>query len=117
MQITESAVGTALRGAMTQWAVSLPTVAVWIAGIIFAFVRWQRNPKVSLLVIVSCGLSLLATLVMPVVMHLAFAVIRPSGSSLPTVSMVVSFVWACLAAVSGGLLIYAAFVDRTQQHA
>ena len=112
MQITETAVVTALKGATTQWAYSFPMVAVWIAGIIFAFVRWRRSPKVSLLVIVSCGLSLLVTLVMPVVMYLAFAVVRPTGTSLPTVSMVVSFVWACLTAVSGGLLIYAAFVDR-----
>jgi hypothetical protein len=114
MQITAGAVGAALKSAMTQWAVSLPTVAVWITGIIFAFIRWRRSPKVSLPVIVSCGLSLLATLVMPVVMYLAFAMIRSNGPSLPIVSMAVSFVWACLVAVSGGLLIYAAFVDRRE---
>ena len=115
MNITESAVTSALTNAMSQWAHSLPMVVVWIAGILFAFGRWRRSPKVSLLVMISCSLSLLSTLVMPVLMHLAFTFVRPSVASMPVVSMCVSLVWASLTAVSSGLLIYAALVDRPER--
>ncbi len=114
MQITETSVVAALKAAMYQWACSFPMVVVWIAGMIFAFVRWRRSPKVSLLVTISCGLSLLVTLVMPLAMHFAFALVRPSDTLTAAVSMVVSVVWTCLAAVSSGLLIYAALVDRRE---
>ena len=115
MEITEKAVTTAITHAMSQWAFSLPVIVVWIAGLVFAFGFWRRNPKVALLVMMSCGLSLLTTVVMPVVTQLAFALMRPTATSMPVMSMCVRAVWTCLAAVSGGLLIYAAFVDRPQQ--
>ncbi|MFZ1935333.1 MAG: hypothetical protein WCB27_20125 [Thermoguttaceae bacterium] len=99
---------------MSQWAVSLPTVAVWIVGLLFAFGRWRQSPKVSLLVMISCGLSLLATFLMPLVMYSAIALLRPATMSIPVVSLAISVVWHCLAAISGGLLLYTAFVDRPQ---
>jgi hypothetical protein len=101
-----------IRQAMQQWASSLPMVVVWIVGILFAFARWRKHPKVSLLVMLSCALSLLMTLVMPIAWHFVFAAVRPSGESTRYVSLAVSFLWACLAAVSSGLLIYAALVNR-----
>jgi len=115
MEITEAALGSAITSAASQWAFSLPMVVVWMAGIFFAFGRWRRSPKVALLVMISCGLSLLVTLVMPIVMHLAFTLVRPTVASMPVVSMAVSVVWTCLAAVSSGLLIYAALVDRPER--
>jgi hypothetical protein len=115
MDLTDSTIVAALKGAMTNWAVSSPMVIVWIVGIFFAFARWRRSPKVSLLVIISCGLSLLMTLVMPVVQQLALTLNRPYGSrSFSVIMMAVSLVWTCFAAVSGGLLIYAAFADRPE---
>jgi hypothetical protein len=110
MEMMDTTVVSAIKSAMSQWAFSSPMVVVWMVGILFAFGRWRRSPKVSLLVIVSCGLSLLVTLVMPIVTHLAFTLVRPNVAS-----MCVSLVWACLAAVSSGLLIYAALVDRPER--
>ena len=115
MEMMDTTVVSAIKSAMSQWAFSSPMVVVWMVGILFAFGRWRRSPKVSLLVIVSCGLSLLVTLVMPIVTHLAFTLVRPNVASMPAVSMCVSLVWACLAAVSSGLLIYAALVDRPER--
>jgi hypothetical protein len=115
MDITDSAIITALKGAMSNWAVSFPMVIVWIVGIFVAIARWRRSPKVSLLVIISCGLSLLTTLVMPVVQQLALTLNGPyNGAWFSTILMAVSLVWTCFAAVSGGLLIYAAFADRPE---
>jgi hypothetical protein len=115
MSLTESNLSSAITGAVQQWAISLPMIGMWIAGLLFAFSRWRRNPKVSLLVIVSCGLSLAETLVMPVVTHIVCTVITPTGGSIPAVWMAVSFLTACLAALSSGLLIYAALVDRPER--
>jgi hypothetical protein len=104
--------------AMQQWACELPVIAVWIGGILFAFGHRRRNMKVAMLVMVSCGLSLVTTLVMPVLMHLTYTLFRPSvASGFPSISFVsmgVIVVWACLSAFSTGLLIYAVFVDRPQ---
>ena len=105
---------TAMKVVLSQWAYSLPIVLVWMAGLLFAFRCWRRNRRVSLLVAISCGLSLLVTFVMPIVSQFTFALFRPSYSSFPFLSMAVSVVWHCLAAISSGLLIYAAFVDRPQ---
>jgi hypothetical protein len=107
---------TAMKAVLSQWAYSLPIVLVWMAGLLFALRCWRRNRRVSLLVAISCGLSLLVTLVMPIVSQFAFALFRPSYSSVPFLflSMAVSVLWHCLAAISSGLLIYAAFVDRPQ---
>jgi hypothetical protein len=113
MDISESTIGSVLSGAIRQWAVSFPIIAVWIVGLLLAFARWRRSPKVSLLVILACGLSLLMTLVMPVVQQLAITTFGRSGSgSISAILMAVSLIWTCLAAVSSGLLIFAAFADR-----
>jgi hypothetical protein len=115
MDFSENALSAALRNAATQWACSLPTIVVWMAGLFFAFARWRRGPKLSLLVMISCGLSLLTTLVMPILMYSIFAFLRSSSvASVSTISLALGFVWHCLAAVSTGLLIYAVFADRPQ---
>jgi hypothetical protein len=51
---------------------------------------------------------------MPVVQYFAITLYHPKNESIPAISMAISFVWACLAALSSGLLIYAAFVDRPE---
>jgi hypothetical protein len=111
---TSDPLTSAILRAMSQWAFSLPIIAVWIAGIVFALGRRRRNPKVALLVMAACGLSLLAIFVMPVLTQLAFSFTSSAAVSIGVVSMMVSVVWACLAAISSGLLIYAAFVDRPE---
>jgi hypothetical protein len=115
MDITESAIATAMRVAMSHLAVSFPIIIVWIVGIFFAFARWRRNPKVSLLVIISCGLSLFLTLVIPFVQQLVVAMSGTNHMSIHGLLMAVSFVWACLPAASTALLLYAAFVDRPER--
>ena len=115
MNISESVIANALSGAIRHWLVSFPVIVVWVVGLLVAFARWRRHPKVSLLVLLSCSLSLLLNLVMPVVQQIA---INLGGSgynaSIPAILMAVSLVWTCLGAVSMGLLLYAAFTDRPE---
>jgi hypothetical protein len=115
MDITDTAIASAIADAARQWAYSFPMIVVWIVGLLFAFARWRRNPKVALLVILSCGLSLLVTFVLPIVMHLAITFLRSSGGYESTLMMGISLLWACLAATSTGLLLYAALTDRPER--
>jgi hypothetical protein len=115
MDISESGIGSVLSGAIRQWAVSFPIIAVWIVGLLVAFGRWRRSPKVSMLVILSSGLGLLMTLVMPIVQQIAITTLnRSNPGSISTILTAVGFVWTCLAAVTSGLLIFAAFADRPE---
>jgi hypothetical protein len=92
---------------LREWMFSLPILAVWIAGFVIAIGRWREHPKVATLVMISCGMSVLTTLLMPVIL-------RVVSRLMPFVVLpvLVSVAWTCLAAVSAGLLIYAVFVGR-----
>lgn len=114
MNLSQSDIGHMIPAIIQHWVVMFPTVAVWGIGILIALARWRRHPKVSLLVVLSCGLSLLTSLVVPIVQQLVFALHQPNHSSLTAVLMGVSLVWTCLGAISMGLMLFAVFTGRPE---
>ena len=86
---------------------SLPILVVWIAGFVIAIGRRREHPKVATLVMISCGMSVLTTISMPVVLCVISRLMP-----FMVVPVLVNVAWTCLAAVSAGLLIYAAFIGR-----
>ena len=94
-----------------EWMFSLPLLVVLIVGLFIAFGRRREYPKVAALVIVSCALSILTYMLVPVVIHV---LILTQAIRFTAISVVWSVTGNCLAAVSAGLLIYAAFLGRGQ---
>jgi len=94
-----------------EWMFSLPVLVVLIVGLVVAIGRRREYPKVAALVIVSCALSILTYVLVPVVVHV---IILMQLVRFTVVAVGWSLTGSCLAAVSVGLLIYAAFLGRGQ---
>jgi len=95
---------------LREWMFSLPILVVWIAGFVIAIGRWREHPKVATLVMISCGMSVLTTLLMPVILRVV-----PRLMPFVVLPVLISVSWTCLAAVPAGLLIYAVFVGRGEK--
>jgi hypothetical protein len=48
---------------LSTYLFQLPLFLVWLAGIILAIMRWQRHPRVSLLVLIALILILIETII------------------------------------------------------
>jgi hypothetical protein len=48
---------------LSQAAVQVPLLLVWIVGMILALLWWQRAPRVALITCVACGVFLLDALI------------------------------------------------------
>jgi uncharacterized membrane protein len=94
-----------------EWMFSLPVLVVQIVGLVIAIGRRREYPKVAALVIISCALTIFTFVLIPVVIHVLIhiGVIR-----FTVIAVAWSLTGNCLAAVSAGLLIYAAFLGRSQ---
>ncbi len=91
------------------WISSLAVLVVWAVGLVVAIGRRREHPRVAMLVMASCALGLLTSLLMPVVMSVGY---RIGFGFIPPL---LSFTGTCLAALSIGLLLYAAFLGRGQR--
>jgi hypothetical protein len=100
----------AIAGLLQQLISSLPLLIVWIAGLLVALGRWRQQPRIAVLVIASCALSLLTTLFMPTVIRVGYRLLP--YQMLPAL---LGFAWTCLAAISTGLLLCAAFIGRGEK--
>ena len=90
---------------------SLPVLVVLIVGLVIAIGRRHEYPKVAALVIISCALSILTYMLVPLVIHV---LIVTQAIRFTAIAVLWSVTANCLAAVSTGLLIYAAFLGRGQ---
>ena len=88
---------------------SLPVLVVLIVGLVIAIRRRREYPKVATLVIISCALSILTYMLVPAIFHV---LILTQAIRFTVVAAAWSLTGTCLAAVSAGLLIYAAFLGR-----
>lgn len=93
---------------------------VWLAGIVFAVVRWRRHPRASLLIVIglvvamanqAAGLAL--SLSLPQLIDAQFFPSR----SLPMIVAAVGWVRSLVSAVAFGLLLAAVFVERPPEDA
>lgn len=114
MNFSEANFANIISAAIRNWVVMFPMFVMWGIGILIALARWRRHPKVSLLVVLSCGLSLAINFVTPILHQLAFSLLQSSSNSLPAILTGISLVGACLAAVSIGLMLFAVFTNRPE---
>lgn len=87
-----------------QWAASLPALVVWAVGLVLAVKRWRERPHISMLVAIACSVAMITLIFMPLAVQIGsqikFAFIPP----------LLTLVWACLGALSIGLLLKAIFL-------
>jgi hypothetical protein len=93
----------------------LPMMLVYLAGIVFALVRLQRNPRPAALVLIGCVILFVALLLGPLVQtwvinNRTSVGVRQIGQILTIFNLVMSFVRAAAFV----LLIIAAFVGRPE---
>ena len=89
----------------------LPILIIWLIGTCFAIARWQRHPRVSVFVLCACVMSVGAMLFQFVGQF--FLVRMLDIDHVGRVFMVMGIVSSGVHAVAIGLLISAAFVDRS----
>ena len=79
-----------------EWMFSLPVLVVLIVGLVIAIGRRREYPKVAALVIISCALSILTYVLVPVVVHvlILMQVVR-----FTVIAVAWSLTGSCLAAV------------------
>ena len=95
----------------------IPTLLVYIGGVIFAVLRWQRNPRPAMLTFIGCLLLLSTALLQPLVQTWAFNARSSGGMTTTQVGQILTIVGLgtnLIRAVATGLLIAAAFVHRTE---
>src|SRR3954471_24540253 len=95
----------------------IPTLLVYIGGVIFAVVRWPRNPRPAMLTFIGCLLLLITALLHPLVQ--TWVLNARSSGGMTTIQagqilVAVGLVTTLIRAVATGLLIWAAFVQRTE---
>jgi hypothetical protein len=88
-----------------------PIWIVWLAGIVFAIVRWRRQAMVSLLTIVALALLAGSSVVGPPAGRWLFVMLRNLGWRLPEVWLVglLSFGLSLVKALGWALLLAAVF--------
>lgn len=96
----------------------LPSLITLIGCMVFAFMRWKRHPKVSLIVVVSLGLLFLHAFVFLLVYDLVPPLFIKPGSFenmetvRRTVFLVLGLISNSVAAVAFALLLAAVFMQR-----
>jgi hypothetical protein len=97
-------------------APNLPLLLVWLAGIVFAVVRWNRHPRVSALVV--AGLSIFViSIFFGVLVSLMPAFIHSRGVPFALATNIVSALnlLLTLARILGwGLILAAVFANRNK---
>ncbi len=96
---------------VTVFAYRLPMIVIWLIGASFAIARWQRHPRVSVFVLCACALSMGA--MVSQVVGQVFLVRMLAVEHVRRIFMVMGIVSSAVYAGATGLLISAAFVDRS----
>lgn len=106
---------TTTSGTLTAYVSQIPIVLIWLFGISWAIVHWQKHPQVSLLAVLAFGIGLLDTLGGTYVqMSLMYRMIRSVDSEgVPALMGILTYVRCGLSAVSLGLVTAAVFGWRT----
>jgi hypothetical protein len=98
----------------------LPSLLVMLGCLVFAFVRWKRYPKVSLMVVLGLCLLLLHVIVFLFVYDLVPPIfIKPenyltNATIRRNVYLVLGLISNTVAAISFGVLLVAIFMQRTR---
>ena len=88
--------------------VQLPSMAVMVVGLIVAIARWQRHPRVSLLLVVALLAQLLTSFTQPIAQNILIGT-GASASELGLYFAILGIVSSIEYAVSLGLILWAAF--------
>jgi ABC-type methionine transport system permease subunit len=91
----------------------LPSLLAISICVLFAAIRWKRQPRVSLVVIISLLLLILHSLVFGVIyIWVPDAVMRSGWISMPTMLTALGFIHNAAFAVPFALLLIAIFMQR-----
>ena len=100
----------------------LPALIAMLAGLVFAFTRWKRFPKVSLIVALSLGLLILHTIVFLFIYQIVPPMILKRALELGSTAefqntqrimyLVIGLIFNTLMAVGFGLLLAGIFIQR-----
>ncbi len=95
-----------------------PVFLVWLAGLVWAIMRWQQHPHVSLFALIGLAILLLDSsigLVLNVQLPQFFSEWGWSAAEIGRFFMIKGFIQAMLAAIGYGLWLIALFGWRTSQ--
>lgn len=91
----------------------LPSLVTIVVCILFAAIRWKRQPRVSLVVIIGLLLLILHNLTFAVIyIWVPEAVMRSGWISIQTMVTAMGFIYYLALAVPVGLLLIAIFMQR-----
>lgn len=105
---------------LTSLLFHLPVALVWLVGVAFALLFWQRHPRVSLLTVVAIALLFLDTLadtILNVAVPLSFYSQGMSATQIGLFFAAKNAITSIVAAIAWGLLIAAIFGWRKTSEA
>jgi hypothetical protein len=93
----------------------LPIIGVMVVGIIIAVARWQKHPRVSVLLVIALSLEIASAIIYPLLTSILITSVA-AVSDMTTVLAITGLGGAVLRAVLFGLILWAAFGWRTPTH-
>ena len=104
-----------LAAILTSCVVHIPTLLVWIAGAVIAFMHWRKHPQVSMFTLIALGIFIVLTIAGTILsIWLPVTVMRDSGdSSRLGITLTISgCIQSLIAAGAWGLILAAIFKGR-----
>jgi hypothetical protein len=98
-----------------QYAIQSPLLLVWIAGLVLALVRWQRDRRTAILIGIVCAISIVDLLIATyLTVMLPIIVVQRGGSAaqIGVVFGIIGAVRSALHAVLWAMVLFAVFGRR-----